>query len=187
MPVRVATGQIFSHMIVVFATDSFADQALLSSSLHQMWAAKYGSALETRVLYASSDVFETFPRPESTPWLAEIGRTLDSERREIMLRRQLGLTKLYNLINDPAYDDEEITQMREIHVEVDKAVIGSYGWNDVDLDHGFYAYRQIRRWTVKPAARVEIFDRLLEENLRRAVAQGETPPLAEDEDEVDDE
>ena len=26
----------------VFATDSFADQAVLSSSLHQMWAIKYG-------------------------------------------------------------------------------------------------------------------------------------------------
>jgi hypothetical protein len=45
----------------------------------------------------------------------------------------------------------------------------------------------MQRWTVSPAARVEILDRLLEENLRRAAAQGEAPPPAEDEDEGDDE
>jgi hypothetical protein len=36
------------------------------------------------------------------------------------------------------------------------------------------------RWTVSPAARVEILDRLLAENLRRAAAQGEAPPPADD-------
>ena len=40
----------------------------------------------------------------------------------------------------------------------------AYGWADVPLDHGFHTYRQMERWTVSPAARVEILDRLLEEN-----------------------
>ena len=137
--------------------------------------------------YTPSDVFETFPRPESTDRLAEVGRTLDTERREIMLRRDLGLTKLYNLVNDPDYTDDDIVRMREIHVELDHAVMDAYGWGDVELDHGFHTYRQMRRWTVCPAARVEILDRLLEENLRRAAAQGEAPPPADDEDEGDDE
>ena len=44
MPMRVPTGQVFSHKLGVFATDSFADQAVLSSSMHQMWAIKYGSS-----------------------------------------------------------------------------------------------------------------------------------------------
>ena len=68
--------------------------------------------LETRVRYALSDVFETFPRPDPTDRLAEVGRTLDTERREIMLRRELGLTKLYNLVNDPDYTDDDIERMR---------------------------------------------------------------------------
>ena len=41
MPIRVPTGQVFSDKVVIFATDSFADQAVLSSSMHQMWAIKY--------------------------------------------------------------------------------------------------------------------------------------------------
>jgi hypothetical protein len=66
--------------------------------------------------------------------------------------------------------------MREIHVEVDQATMAAYGWDDVPLDHGFHAYRQMERWTVSPAARVEILDRLLEENHRRARAEGQEVP-----------
>ncbi len=174
MPARVSTGQVFSHKLGVFATDSFADQGMLSSSLHQMWAIKYGSTMRADVNYSPSDVFLTLPRPQPTDQLARAGRTLDEERREIMLRRQLGLTKLYNLVNDPHLadtDDPDIMRLRRIHVEVDEAVMAAYGWDDVPLDHGFHTYRQMTRWTVSPAVRVEILDRLLEENLRRAAAQ----------------
>jgi hypothetical protein len=177
MPVRVPNGQIFSHMLGVFATDSFADQAVLSSSPHQMWAITYGSTLETRVRYTPSDVFETFPRPEPTERLAEIGEAIDRERREVMLRRRLGLTKLYNLVNDPELadgGDPDIARIREIHVELDEAVMAAYGWDDVPLEHGFHTYQQMTRWMVSPAARVEILDRLLAENLRRAAAQPAT-------------
>ena len=189
MPMRVPTGQVFSHKLGVFATESFADQAVLSSSMHQMWAIKYGSTMRTDVSYSPSDVFLTFPRPEPTERLAEIGRTLDTERREIMLRRDLGLTKLYNLVNDPDIadaTDPDVARMRQIHTELDHAVMDAYGWGDVELDHGFHTYRQMTRWTVSPAARVEILDLLLEENLLRAAAQGDALPPAEETDEEDD-
>ena len=64
--------------------------------------------------------------------------------------------------------------MRAIHVELDEAVMAAYEWDDVPLDHGFHTYRQMVRWTVSPAARVEILDRLLAGNLRRAAAQAPT-------------
>jgi hypothetical protein len=190
MPARIRTGLVPSEATIVFATGFFADQAVLSSSMHQMWAIKYGSGMRNDPRYTPSDVFETFPRPEAAERLAEIGKTLDIERREIMLRRWLGLTKLYNLVNDPKLADSadaDVARMREIHVELDKAVMDAYGWGDVPLDHGFHAYRQMQRWTVSPAARVEILDRLLAENLLRADVQGEAPPPADDEDEGDEE
>lgn len=171
MPLRVPTGQIFSHALGVFATSSYADQAVLSSSMHQYWAISRGSSLETRLRYTPSDVFETFPRPQNTDALAAIGKTLDEERREIMLRRQLGLTKLYNLVNDPDISDSsdaDVARLREIHRHLDKTVMAAYGWSDVRLNHGFYEYRKMIRWTVCPEARIEILDRLLEENHRCA-------------------
>lgn len=174
MPCRVSSHQVLSDALVVFAVDSYAQQAILSSSLHQYWAIAYGSTLETRVRYTPSDVFETFPRPEPTPELEVIGHTLDTERWEIMLRRNLGLTKLYNLVNDPGLEagtDPDVDRMRAIHVELDAAVAAAYGWEDLDLTHGFHTYRKMTRWTVPPATRVEILDRLLEENHRRAAAK----------------
>ena len=173
MPVRVPTGQVFSHRLAVFATDRFADQAVLSSDIHWLWSVVYSSTLGARVNYSPSDAYVTFPRPEPTAELEAIGRTLDAERREIMLRRDLGLTRLYNLVNDPGLEagaDPDVDRMRDIHVELDAAVAAAYGWDDLDLAHGFHTYRQMTRWTVAPVTRVEILDRLLEENHRRAAA-----------------
>ncbi|MEU9074431.1 DNA methyltransferase [Kitasatospora sp. NPDC048538] len=192
MPMRVSADQIPSHKLAVFATESIADQGVLSSSLHLMWAIKYGSTMRADVNYSPSDVFLTFPRPVPTSGLAEASRSLHEERGEIMDRRGLGLTKLYNLINDPGVADaadSDIARLRQIHVELDEAVMTAYGWDDVALDHGFHTYRQMERWTVSPAARVEILDRLLEENHRRAAAQGDVVPLGDDGDaeEGDDE
>jgi len=103
-----------------------------------------------------------------------MGRTLDEERQKLMERRSLGLTELYNLINNPKITDAsdlDVARMRDIHVELDEAVMDAYGWSDIPLDHGFHTYRQMQRWTVSPAARVEILDRLLEENHRRAAEE----------------
>jgi len=154
-----------------------------------MWAITYGSTLETRVRYTPSDVFETFPLPAETARLSAAGASLDDERREIMLRRDLGLTKLYNLVNDPnVTGDTDVDRMRALHAEVDVSAMAAYGWDDVILNHGFYAYRQVERWTLDPACRVEVLDRLLELNhLRAPVAsasarEGEQRPggLADD-------
>lgn len=184
VPLLLENRFVFNEKLVVFATDSFADLAVLTSSIHQLWVVKYGTTLRADPTYTPKTCFEPFPRPCATVVLNEVGRSLHERRSEVMLRRKLGLTKLYNLVNDPGYNDTDIALLRQMHVEIDHSVMAAYGWEDVSLDHGFHTYRQMRRWTVSPEARVEILDRLLEENHRRAALQGDAPPPAEDE--VDD-
>jgi hypothetical protein len=170
IPVRVQTNQVFSHKLIIFATDSCGDQAVLSSSAHWIWTVKHSVTMRIDPSYSPSVAFATFPRPMPTGRLESLGEVLEEERQEIMLRRHLGLTKLYNLVNDSelaASGDADVARMREIHVQLDEAVMAAYGWSDVPLQHGFHSYRQMTRWTISPAARVEILDRLLEENLRR--------------------
>jgi hypothetical protein len=78
------------------------------------------------------------------------------------------------LVNDPTASseaDRDGAYLRAIHETLDRAAMEAYGWSDIPLDHGFHTYRQMTRWTVSPAARVEILDRLLEENHRRAAAE----------------
>ncbi|KSW20820.1 DNA methyltransferase [Cellulomonas sp. B6] len=169
--VRVRAGQVISDACVVFATDSFADLAVLCSSAHVAWVLKYASAMRNDPRYTPSDVFETFPMPPAKSQLAEIGEKVERERRAIMVRRGIGLTQLYGLVNSAATSDvsnRDVGRLRALHTELDEAVMASYGWCDLTLDHGFYLDRQVERWAVSHQARTEILDRLLEENHRRA-------------------
>lgn len=177
LPVRVPAAQVFSHGVVVFATESLGHFALLSSAAHQLWAIERGSTLGSGTRYAPSDVFETFPQPSDTAALAPLGKELDDRRREGMLRLGTGTTSLYNLVNSPDMQgDPDVDLIRSIHVQIDEAVMEAYGWTDIPLDHGFHTYRQMERWTVSPAARIEILDRLLEENHRRAALEAQQNP-----------
>jgi len=189
MPMRVQSNQVFSHALGVFATADYGEQAILSSSLHQIWAITYGSGMRNDPRYTPSDVFETFPRPIVTERLSQAGQTLDQDRRAIMLRRDLGLTDLYNLLNDPGLEDPtdpDIAHLREVHVELDKAVLEAYGWTDIAPHHGFHSHRRMLRWTVGPSARVEILDRLLEENHNRGQEGGDPGSLGPSSPDPDD-
>jgi hypothetical protein len=167
MPVFQSTGQVFSHMLGVFATDDAADLALLSSAPHYWWAIARASTMKGDLRYTPSDVFETLARPELTGRMRVAGERLDTYRRELMLDRNEGLTKTYNRVHDSAERATDIAELRAIHVEIDHAVTEAYGWHDLTLDHDFHETRQGVRWTVGPTVRQEILDRLLELNFAR--------------------
>lgn len=171
LPVRVTSAQVFAHACGVFTLEDFASLAVLSSSAHQAWVMRYTSTMRTDVRYAPSDVFLTLPRPEATPALHGLGKILDEERSKVMLERALGLTKLYNLVHDPAVTDRAINRLRGIHAEIDQAVFAAYGWDDLDPEIGHHPTKIGIRWTVSPGARFELLDRLLVENHRRAGLQ----------------
>ncbi|GLZ14505.1 hypothetical protein Acsp04_47400 [Actinomadura sp. NBRC 104425] len=170
MPVMVPTGQVFSHMLGVFASDDTAMLALLSSAPHYWWARSRASSLKGDLRYTPSDVFETFPLPEATQEMREVGHELDVYRREMMRDRSLGLTKTYNLVFDERCHDADIVELRRIHRAIDEAVVRAYGWTDLigQLKHDFYLVNEREsRYTVGPVVRQEILDRLLELNHKR--------------------
>jgi hypothetical protein len=171
MPVMVPTGQVFAHKLAIFATDDTGMLALLSSAPHYWWAISRSSTMKADLNYSPSDVFETLSLPELTENMRGLGDRLDTFRRQLMLARLAGLTKTYNLVHDPSCTDADITELREIHREIDRAAASAYSWDDLDLDHGFHDTRQGVRYTVGPAARQEILARLLELNHERYVAE----------------
>jgi hypothetical protein len=174
MPVMVPTGQVFAHKLGVFATDDIGMLAFLSSAPHYWWAISHSSTMKADLNYSPTDVFETLPFPEMTPEIRELGDHLDTFRRDLMLARQSGLTTTYNLVHDPRCTDPDIAELRGIHRAVDEAVASTYGWTDLldsGLDHGFHDTRQGTRYTIGPAVRQEILDRLLELNHARHAAE----------------
>jgi hypothetical protein len=172
-------------MLIVFAFDDDYHFALLQSSVHEVWLRKQASSLRTDVRYTPTDCFDTFPFPPEEyrrvangEWRVEalqgpfaeaarIGAEYHEHRRQIMLRRWIGLTKTYNLFHDPACTDADIVRLRELHAAMDRAILTCYGWEDVDLKHGFWPNdRGQVRHTISGEARREILMRLVELNLR---------------------
>ena len=84
-----------------------------------------------------------------------------------MLSRQEGLTKTYNRFHDPDESAADIQKLRDLHVEMDKAVAAAYGWSDLDLGHGFHETKQGIRFTISESARREVLSRLLKLNHER--------------------
>jgi hypothetical protein len=144
-------GLIYDQTIIIFAFDDDYHLALLQSSIHEVWAFKYGPTLRTDKRYVVTDCFDTFPFPPeeyrrvaSSEWRVEalegsfaeaarIGADYHEHRRQIMLRRWIGLTKTYNLFHDPACTDADIVRLRELHAAMDRAILACYGWEDLDL------------------------------------------------------
>jgi hypothetical protein len=167
LPVRVPTGSVFDHGTAVFALSDLATFAVLSSDIHAAWVIRYTSTIGAGIRYAPSDVFLTLPRPKPTANLERLGERLDIERRALMLGRSWGLTTTYNHVHDPIDRDPAIVALRNLHAEIDEAVLAAYGW-DIDLDIGHHPTKIGVRWTVSRRARFELLDLLLEENHRRS-------------------
>ncbi len=131
--------------------------------------------------------------------LETIGETYHEHRRQLMLGMQLGLTKTYNLFHSNAITAQAVNEkdkqvaalqkhlekmantisfneaiqgilkLRELHVQMDKAVLDAYDWNDIAIRHDFYEVDYLPekdriRYTINTDARKEVLKRLLELN-----------------------
>ncbi len=170
-----STDQVISHKISVTTSSDVALFAILQSTLHEVWARKYSSTLESRLNYSPSDCFETFPLPrEGTDigpmdqakvllpiGLKEIGTIYYQHRDAVCAERGLGLTKVYNLFHSPACADADIVRLRDLHAQMDNAVAVAYGWEDIALRHDFYGDAKDTRYTIHPDAKNEVLRLLL--------------------------
>jgi hypothetical protein len=156
-----------SHAIKLFALTDFGSFAILQSSIHEVWARKYSSQLETRLRYSTSDAFDTFPFPNNPDCLGQVGETYQEFRDAVKRKDSQGLTDTYNRFHDRGEQSADIARLRVLHVEMDQAVAAAYGWSDLDLGHGFHATKQGERYTLSEPARRTVLDRLLALNHQR--------------------
>jgi hypothetical protein len=165
---RVRRGVLISDGCIAFATDDWGYFAMLQSTVHEIWARRPGmSRLETRPRYNPSLCFRTFPfLPDVNP-LRNIGETYHEFRHELVSTRGEGLTTAYNHFHNSTENSADIVQLRGLHTAMDRAVVVAYGWNDLDLGHGFHETKQGVRYTISEPARRTVLDRLLKLNHER--------------------
>ncbi len=180
-----AARMIYSHKVVVFPLASFAAFAALQSLPHDIWARFFGSTLGDAFHYTPSDCFETFPFPNewtTDPTLEAAGRAYYEFRAALMVHNAEGMTKTYHRFHNPEEPDSDIFKLRSLHTEMDRAVLGAYGWHDVLTDCEFLLDYEVEddesgrrkkpyRYRWPDEVRDEVLARLIELNGERAAAE----------------
>lgn len=137
------------HMLIAIALDDAYALGILSSQLHVDWALATGGTLEDRPRYNKSRCFETFPFPADDTGLtdalrqriAALAGQIDAHRKQVLAAGHAGLTLtgLYNVLaalrEGRALNPKEqalhaqglVGVLRELHDELDAAVLAAYG------------------------------------------------------------
>ena len=164
---------ILSHMLKVIASESPDIFCILNSAIHESWARKQSSTLETRLKYITTSAFETFVFPCVQRGLFDnLTKRLTEQRRLSMHRDGIGITRLYNKFHSPSEMNSDIQAIRDVHREIDETTAKAYGWNDIDLGHSFHEVPYLPendrvRFTISEPARLEVLRRLAELNRLR--------------------
>jgi hypothetical protein len=117
-----------SNANMVFAFDDDYSIGILTSRAHEAWAWEQSSTIKGDLRYTPTSAFDTFVWPEPSDAtaranVAAASKALYARRSEICAAGQIGLTKLYNAMDDGAYAD-----LRNLHWRLDEAVVAAYGW-----------------------------------------------------------
>jgi len=116
-----------SNLTNVFAFSDDYAMGVLTSSIHGAWAHSESSTLEDRPRYTPTSCFETFPWPQpeeaARAEIGDLARRLIERRQSICVESGIGLTVLYNRVEEGAWTD-----LAELHKKLDEAVARAYGW-----------------------------------------------------------
>ncbi len=111
----------------VFALETDYAMGVLSSTIHIDWGIARSSTMRTDPRYTPSSAFDTFPWPQATndqrEQISAFARELLAMRSALCAEHSIGLTVLYNRLDDGAFNE-----LRSLHRELDFAVIAAYGW-----------------------------------------------------------
>jgi len=181
---------IFDQKAIGFACSEDTFFAVMQSRLHEIWSDFFGSTMKDDPVYTPPKCFDTFPFPDrwsTDSSLNNVGRAYYRFRAELMLKNDAGLTATYNRFHDPFERDLEVFRLRELHEEMDAAVLHAYQWDDLRLRLDFIPdYEDVgddcgdgkKQWRYRwiDDDRDEVLARLLELNRTRAEEESQSAP-----------
>ena len=146
-----APNSVFAESLVVFPMGEMSFLSVLQGRIHEWWARFLASSMKDDLRYSPSDCFETFPFPANlltqnvndpaneaqSQSLEAIGERYHQFRAELMVANNEGLTSTYNRFHDPAETSSGLLELRNLHGEMDQAVLAAYSWSDVPTACGF--------------------------------------------------
>ncbi len=141
------------NMLVCIAIDDASALGVLSSKLHEVWALAAGGRLGVGndPRYNKTRCFETFAFPaaeaDQSAHIADLAEQLDAHRkRQQAAHPGLTLTGMYNVLDalrsgtvlsakeKLIHEQGLVSVLRQLHDELDAAVLAAYGWSDLLAD-----------------------------------------------------
>ena len=173
VPSFVERGILPANGVVGIPSDDWMTLGILSSEIHYLWVLKYTTYLKTDPRYVPSRVYETFPFPaERCPSIESAIQAIVECRNTIMTSRCIGLTSLYSQYHDPTMSSAEMNQLRQLHSQLDRATVLSYGWDDLIIEHRWRPVNeQGLRFTIAADDANLLLQRLLRLNKMRYEAE----------------
>lgn len=169
---------ILSDALVVFAYEQYSMFCSLQSRVHEVWARKHGSTMRNDLRYTPTSCFQPFPfarNADSDEALDAVGRAYHDHRASLMIHANEGMTKTYNRFHKDTERGMGIERLRELHDEMDRAVLHAYGWHDLadevrpqfltEETEEDYSYQNRYFWPAEQ--REEVLSRLLALNAER--------------------
>ena len=107
-------------------------------------------------------------------FLINLGNVFVHYEKKYMLSLGVGLTSMYNDINNPDIETKDVGELRKIIVNINEEIMNQYRFDDINLEMGFYKpeYRPNDwRFTMSESAREKVLARLCELNRERYEAE----------------
>lgn len=169
--------RVFNDKLYVFPLGRMRHFTVLQSRLHCAWTWLLSSTMKADLNYSASDCFDNFPFPVDATLgsLEAIGKLLYDARASYMMNTNHGLTVTYNQLKDPdcvperTQDLAAILHLRQLHEDLDRAVLAAYGWSDITVPP-FCPATDAERAAVS-LFEDAVIDRLFALNAERAAAE----------------
>lgn len=120
--------------LICMSFDSFSAFCLLQSRVHEFWARSFSSSMKEDLRYTPSRCFISFPFPVASDGVGALncyGQSYFEARAALIAQTKIGLTKTYNRFHNLNDHSADIARLRELHAEMDRAVLRAYGWDDL--------------------------------------------------------
>ncbi|MBN8459079.1 MAG: class I SAM-dependent DNA methyltransferase [Verrucomicrobia bacterium] len=180
--VFIPAATIPDHKLYAIASADAWLLGCLSAAPHQLWALRAGGRLGfgNDPTWTNTTTFKPFPFPalEEGPLkqrIRDLGERLDAHRKARQAAHpELTLTGIYNVLEKlragEALNDKEkkihdqglVTILKQIHDDLDQAVLEAYGWGDLAVE---------TQDTRQEQAREELLGRLVALNHERAAEE----------------
>lgn len=152
--------------------------AICLSSMFQGWMRRFSggnlSNLGATVTLSINESVAKYPLPTAalSDESCALATRFNDQLALLCRSRNSGLTDTMNKVHDRTCNEPEISSLRTLLAEIDKAVVSAYGWDSEQIKYDFHEMNTgggvaLCRWSISKSSEEILFEQLLQLNRKR--------------------